>query len=318
MTEGPDANALQEDARDTATRVLLVEDKEDVGTTLAMALRALNPEWEVDLVLCLKDAVQRLENGSAGYHAAIVDLGLPDASKEEAPLKIRELKPGLPIVVLSGQNSDLAALNLIQDGVQDYVVKGHASPAQLALTVKSAIERQSLQNKLESAAMTDPVTDALNRHGLERAFGRCLRVADRSEGKVGVILCDLNKFKEINDNYGHPAGDAVLRTFAQAFKVNSRPGDLVSRLGGDEFVVILNGIDSRVQAVRAAERLIGELPTVCEYGDTTIKFSASFGVSIYPDHGDSLHTLIKEADKAMYSVKGTDILLTVAPLAQTG
>lgn len=312
MSDISTTNSIGYDAAKSAVRILLVEDNHDAGTALTMALHALNPNWTVDLVVCLKDALQKLKNGEQPYAAAIVDLGLPDASAEEAPLKIREAAPIVPIVVLTGQQSDVAALSLIQSGIQDYVVKGHASPSQLSLTVKSAIERQSLQNKLESAALTDLVTGALNRHGLESAFDRCIGAAERSDGFIGLILCDLNKFKLINDRYGHPAGDAVLRTFVYGFQKDSRPVDLVARLGGDEFVVVINGMNTRAQATRAAERLIGALPTVCEYGEHHIEFSASFGVAIYPEHGATLDALIAAADRAMYSIKGSAQLLTVA------
>jgi diguanylate cyclase (GGDEF)-like protein len=301
---------------DETVRVLLVEDNPDVGSTLALALRALNSAWQVDLAGCLREALERMESAVDAYDAAIVDLGLPDATSEEAPLIIHSRAPDLPIVVLTGQNSDVAALHLIQSGVQDYVVKGQASPNQVALTVKSAMQRQSLKNQLESAALTDPLTGALNRHGLDTAFERSLGVAQRLQGKVGMLLGDLNKFKGINDTYGHAAGDAVLKSFADAFMTNSRPSDLVARLGGDEFVIVVNGVDTVEQAVQAARRLIGALPPSCSHDDDEIKFSASFGIAVFPDHGKTLHALMKEADTAMYSVKGSESALGIAKQAE--
>jgi diguanylate cyclase (GGDEF)-like protein len=289
-----------------------VEDNIDVGNTLALALQALNADWTVDLARCLVDGIEMLKSSETGYTAAIVDLGLPDAVEGEAPLKIQEISPLLPIVVLTGQKSDAAAADLIQGGIQDYVVKGHASPSQVALTVKSAIQRQALQNSLESAALTDPVTGALNRRGLETAFERCIGAANRSKGNIGLILCDINKFKSINDSFGHPAGDAVIRTVVDGFESHSRPADLVARLGGDEFVVVINRVYTKQQVVAAAERLISIIPKACEYRDNLIEFSASFGVSIYPDHGSTLDKLIAVADQAMYKVKGSKHILFVA------
>ena len=283
--------------------LLIVEDHADLGQTLAQALESIHPEWSVKWVVCLKDAIQAVETPGASFDAAIVDLGLPDAKKVEAPLRIREADPDLAVIILTGENSDVTAEHLIRAGVQDYVVKGHATPNQLAKNVIAAIQRQTIQTQLREAAMQDPLTAVLNRHGLNATFERCLRMADRQNTIVAVVVCDLNLFKEINDKFGHPAGDKVLTTFAQALQNSIRPADIVARMGGDEFIVVLNGIDNIDGVAMAVERIVAELPDECLYNEDHIRFSASFGVAIYQKHGKTIEALIEAADAAMYKVK---------------
>ncbi len=311
MTAMSDYAAVPEKLVDNL-RILVVEDNADVGSTLVLALESLNPGWQVELASTLAGALRCLGECESEFDAAIVDLGLPDARNGDAPIRIREVEPQLAILVLTGDDSDQTALTLIQSGIQDYLVKGQSTPTQLVKSVRFAIQRQFLQRKLESAAIQDTVTNALNRHGLAFAFEKCMRVADRNDAMLGIIVCDLNGFKRINDNFGHDAGDEVLRVFADGFIKNCRPADLVVRLGGDEFLVVLNGPVTRTQVVQASERLIAQQPTCLRYQNQDISFSASFGIAMYPDHGSTLGELLKSADSAMYATKKSDQSVAIA------
>jgi diguanylate cyclase (GGDEF)-like protein len=163
--------------------------------------------------------------------------------------------------------------------------------------------------QLQNDARTDPKTQVFNMRGwsefAERAIGRAIR----SRTNVALLMIDLDHFKSINDSYGHPAGDDVLRIVAQKIDETTRPSDVVGRFGGEEFLVLLPDTN-RVTASGAAERIrstIAELriATTNKRGEqTTISHrTTSIGVALYPENGGSLQALVHAADNAVYEAK---------------
>jgi diguanylate cyclase (GGDEF)-like protein len=134
----------------------------------------------------------------------------------------------------------------------------------------------------------------------------CLERAKHEGQKLSVLFIDLDDFKNINNTKGHAAGDKVLYAAAQRMKALLRPGDYVVRLGGDEFTVILQRIAGNDHVARVAARLIEVLSQPCEKeaaSQTEQPIHASIGISIYPEHGDNMATLLQHADVAMYAAK---------------
>lgn len=161
----------------------------------------------------------------------------------------------------------------------------------------------ALRRDLEIQASTDPLTGLLNRraieHELERAITRC-RAKSRA---ISAILIDLDEFKQINDEHGHRAGDAVLQQTAHCLRDGLRQGDRVGRLGGDEFVVLLPETELKV-AHALAERLRGTLEgLVVDVGSATVQPQASFGVSELREHAAGWNELMVQCDRALYTVK---------------
>lgn len=292
--------------------ILYVEDNADAGIVMRGALTALYPRWRVEWVQSLDDARHRLRDPARDFDAAIVDLGLPDADSDEAPLMLRAHHPMLPVVVLTGRRCDKIADNLIREGVQEFLVKGHATPDQVARSVRSAVERNARQKLLEAAALRDHLTGALNRQGLEFLFTRTVQIADRRALKVGVMVSDMNQFKLLNDTFGHATGDAILRHFVDSISSAIRPEDGIARLGGDEFAIVTTGLKNMGEASRVAERLAAASRRPCTVGGEEHAVIANFGMAVYPDHGTELDDLIRRADAAMYQAKKNAELLAIA------
>lgn len=173
-------------------------------------------------------------------------------------------------------------------------------------------ELESEIRRLEKLAYSDELTGALNRRGFLNAVGAEFRLVAQDistlERRVGVeipfavVFLDLDNFKSINDEYGHDAGDSVLKAAVRVLRENLRYGDTVGRWGGEEFVVALVGAGATLSD-RIAEKLRGALErTQCEWQGKAIPLTASFGVAVYRGTG-SLQTLIDAADKAMYRAK---------------
>ncbi|MBE8520311.1 GGDEF domain-containing protein [Amycolatopsis sp. H6(2020)] len=164
-------------------------------------------------------------------------------------------------------------------------------------------------DQLQNDVRTDPKTGILNMRGWSEAAERALERTARSGDQLALLMVDLDHFKWINDTYGHPAGDDVLRTVAQTLDEVTRPSDLVGRFGGEEFLVLLPDIDEEA-TWDAAERIriaIAKLHMVTtdKRGDpaTIADRTTSIGVARHPRHGDTLERLLQSADAAVYLAK---------------
>jgi diguanylate cyclase (GGDEF)-like protein len=172
----------------------------------------------------------------------------------------------------------------------------------LVLAPMIALQRRQAGRELESAAMLDAKTGLLNALAWEELARRELIRGRRETHPVAVLLLDIDRFKLVNDRYGHLAGDAVLREVATALSEGVREADAVGRFGGEEFVVVLPKTGSR-EALHIAERLRARINHVQVAGQDGAALSASIGVACTPLDGDDLASLLQAADTALYSAK---------------
>lgn len=176
--------------------------------------------------------------------------------------------------------------------------------ALIAMTeAEKRIERQEQRIRdLESLSITDELTHLLNRRGFSMHLRRALALAARESLGGSVIMIDLDRFKRVNDTYGHAAGDALLTAVAESLKHRVRETDAIGRLGGDEFAVLMPGISHEIAALRIAA-LDRELNgRSLHWEGTQIPIGASLGLAHYTE-GDDEVTVLKRADEAMYRVK---------------
>ncbi|CRM45980.1 MULTISPECIES: diguanylate cyclase domain-containing protein [Pseudomonas] len=172
-------------------------------------------------------------------------------------------------------------------------------------------EMEAWQNHLQSENETlahqashDSLTGLPNRAFFEGRLIRALRSAAKVNERVGVLFLDSDRFKDINDNFGHAAGDAVLVAVAERVRAQLREDDLVARLGGDEFAVLLAPLHKVDDAQRIADKIIASMDQPIPLpGNTQVLTSLSIGIAIYPDHGATPGTLLNAADVAMYQAK---------------
>lgn len=170
------------------------------------------------------------------------------------------------------------------------------------------IARDEALQKLENMAYSDQLTDLPNRRFFTNYMKKIISESVRHKYYGALLLLDLDKFKPVNDQYGHDAGDAVLVEVAKRLLSCVRQGDLVVRLGGDEFVILLNqlGNDATLagkEAVSVAEKLQHLLGEPIEYQDRQLKVGTSFGVCIFGVVQAEVETILKQGDTAMYRAK---------------
>ncbi len=172
----------------------------------------------------------------------------------------------------------------------------------IALSIEAS-QRKQAEEKLTHLAHFDALTALPNRNLLQDRLQQALAVAARGRHKVALMLLDLDRFKTINDSLGHLVGDRVLQEIAERLTGELRAGDTVARLGGDEFVVVLQGVRSAADASQVAQSLLDATAPPVLIEGRELHVTASIGISIYPDDGLDLETLLRAADVAMYHVK---------------
>ena len=156
-------------------------------------------------------------------------------------------------------------------------------------------EADRLRMELREQTIRDPLTGLFNRRFLEESMKHELAYAQRTHSSLGVVMLDMDKFKQLNDTHGHEAGDKVLRNVARVLLTNVRAGDVACRYGGDEFIILMPGatLDATLRKARQLGEQVKTLPdAIC-----------STGVASYPEHGLSGEELLRSADTALYRAK---------------
>ncbi len=177
--------------------------------------------------------------------------------------------------------------------------------APLYVTVLNDITQQKrAEQELRYLASFDTLTDLPNRALLSERLSRAIVRARRERGRIAVLFLDLDRFKDINDSFGHATGDRLLRAVARRLQETVGPHQTVARLSGDEFTIVLENIETAQDAEQVARDIIAafEAPLLPDRGHE-ITMSPSIGISLYPEHGQTPTELLKRADTAMYQAK---------------
>lgn len=219
-----------------------------------------------------------------------------------------------------GVRTSLLLPLLLKEEVTALIALGYR--AELALTAEDirlardfgnrvavALSNASWEEQLFHMAHYDALTGLPNRMLMQDRLQQALARAKRKDTFIAVLFVDLDRFKQVNDSLGHLAGDSLLRQVAQRLKSDLRNEDTIARLGGDEFVVIIapaeDGRESLPIATKVAKKIMDDLALPFAVGDRQIYTSASVGIACYPDDGQTVNELLKNADSAMYHAKAS-------------
>ncbi|WNL43185.1 diguanylate cyclase [Halomonas sp. PAMB 3264] len=204
----------------------------------------------------------------------------------------------------------LGAVLIHRDGSQREIESSAVPVHNLSGMIVGAVVvfHDACQSHIRSAqfayqAQHDPLTSLPNRFLFADRLARAVGLAKRHQHKMALIYLDMDHFKAINDTFGHALGDRYLQIVAERLSGCIRTTDTVCRQGGDEFVVLLSEIESVKSALNVASKILTALATPCQLAGHEHTFSASIGVSIYPDHSTDEQALLHYADLAMYCAK---------------
>lgn len=216
----------------------------------------------------------------------------------------------IPLTLLADSAQEAQVKALCMAGVMDYLLRGETSPQLLVRTLEFALERCRLHGELAAArldqehlATHDPLTGLPNRALFRDRLSTSLQQAERNTEKLAVLFIDLDRFKSVNDTYGHDAGDHLLKQVSERLVAGVRGRDILARLGGDEFGCVLTGIGSPANAEKVARQILQSLSQPIALKEQWVACTPSIGIAIYPSDGADACLLMKHADAAMYTAK---------------
>ena len=272
-----------------------------------------SPEIHALLRARLKDEPITLhfaESGQAGLamvadikpDVILLDVHMPEMDGFQVcrMIKANPATVNVPIIFLTGADKTEEKIRGLELGATDYVTKPF-DPAELRARVRAALRTAYLMDLLSRKAMIDGLTGLWNRTYLDSRLEAEVAHARRTGRSVSCIMLDVDHFKSINDRYGHPFGDEVLRMIAVALGASCRSEDVVCRYGGEEFAVLLPNTNATA-ASELAERLRGAIEgEAMKFKGQVVRVTSSFGVSELND--DTATRVIEYADKALYEAK---------------
>ncbi len=244
------------------------------------------------------------------FDIILLDLHLPDSTGLDTLTALSDISTRIPVIVLTGLSDDRLTAKAVSIGAQDYIPKSECNPQFLRRIIHYAIERKQAEERLRHLAMHDPLTGLANRALLYDRLARALQRSQRKEREISakwkfaIMMVDLDNFKLVNDTLGHEAGDQTLQQVARRLESCLRQSDSIGRWGGDEFVVMLEGIRDRSDCTAVTRKISQALKTPPIPVGNDQFLSASVGISLFPDDGEDFDTLLRYADRAMYTSKG--------------
>lgn len=285
------------------TQVLLIEDDCDDALIFETSLRMAYPGHFVTThASSIAEAREHLQRTK--FDVITLDLGLGEINGLQTITKVQAEAPEIGLVVLSGMDNQDLALQSVQVGAQDYLVKGKVGGSAIGKALRYAEERKRAELRLSEMAFHDQLTGLANRTLFRQRIAQAQARARRSNGSFAVLLLDVDRFKSINDAFGHDAGDVFLQELADRLRKATRETDTVARLGGDEFAVLAEPVESADDVELLAARVLRELRAPLQVSGVDLIPTASIGAALYPASGEDSDSLLAAADAAMYAVKG--------------
>jgi len=299
-----------------AVKILSVEDNPGDIRLLQKILKDVKHiQFEWISAVNLAQAIQRI--AGTRFDVILLDLSLPDSFGLDTLIKIKPHAGGVPIVIMSGLDNEKVALEALDKGAQDYLVKGQVDGNTFARMIRYAIQRRQMQEVLRESqeryeeqlihnAFHDSLTGLPSRLLLINRLTQSIERLNRTPHYCfAVLFLDLDRFKIINDSLGHTLGDKLLIEVSRRLLRGIREIDTVTlaRVGGDEFVILTDCIKGAVDAVRIADRIKMDLEASFTIEGYEVFTRASIGIALSTSEYKSPEEMIRDADTAMYRVK---------------
>lgn len=253
----------------------------------------------------IKETVKEAATKLTSVNKVLKQKKTPVQVKKEA---LAENEDAEKKVAKAADDLKLVNVKLAEEMAERLVIESELANAKTNLAeVRDDLSKAHLKTEeAQQVALQDALTGLANRVSFEQSLDHGLIQAKRHGWGLAVLFIDIDKFKSINDSYGHDLGDQVLLMVANRLKSFVRDEDMVSRWGGDEFVCLLLEIKQEADVTHLAEKMIDRIAEACEFNGTVLSIKASIGIAIYPADGDMADVLFKNADTAMYKAKGTE------------
>lgn len=289
------------------TKLLLIDDDEVDRRMVLRLLRGASPPPDVTQAATAREGLQIFEGGQ--FEAVLLDYLLPDMTGlEMLPILMGYPVTQAAVIVLTGAADEALALQCLEAGAQDFLLKKDVSARTLQRSLVHARIRHALERRLIEShekywwlAQNDPLTGLPNRHFFDESLG--MEITQRGNEAFGLLLLDLDHFKHVNDTLGHDIGDLLLREVAMRLRAVIRENQLLCRIGGDEFAIIAPGMEGDSAVLELVERTQAALLEPFRVHDTDLEVSSSIGIAIAANDAMTAAQLLKNADLAVYRAK---------------
>ncbi|MFK7898207.1 MAG: putative bifunctional diguanylate cyclase/phosphodiesterase [Myxococcota bacterium] len=295
-------------ASDSISLMLVVEDDMTANRLEEVLGRPEGVHYEITRVLRIEDGLLKLQD--THFDAMLIDLSVHEGYGLDSLMRASAAARSVPIVVLTYQRDEATALKAARAGAQDYLTKGEVTPDLISRTIVHAIERHKILQDLTEAkqrqrflATHDTLTELPNRYWFMEQLESTMATAERRGSQLAVMFFDLDGFKAINDNLGHAVGDELLTDVAKRLRKSIRKCDLIARIGGDEFLAAIQDVEDEEAPLRVADSIREEIERPYHLQGNECWISASVGIAVFPQHGETSDSLIQSADTAMYEAK---------------
>ena len=283
-------------------KILLIDnDEADCLVVKEILKEGLSETLEIRHVTRVFEAYEL--GGQESYDVILLDLILPDSQGLDSLRELRRINPTAAVVILSGVMDEALAVQAVQNGAQDYLVKNQINSHALARAIRYAIERHRAHEQIAYQANYDHLTGLANRGLFHERLNYALAQCNRNGSAIALMFMDLDQFKAINDTFGHEYGDTILKTIANRLKNCIREVDTGVRLGGDEFAILLDQISSPENVATVAQRILNLVAQPIFFHDRELFVTGSLGITIYPWDCTNAQDLLKYSDTAMYCAK---------------
>lgn len=283
--------------------ILIVEDDEDDFVLLQELLEdSLGEIGVIDWAVDTKSAIEYITHKN--HQMYFIDNRLGAELGLDLIVRIKQKHEISPLIImLSGVDDRLTDLKAMDNGADDYLIKSQLSPLLLERTIRYIIKSKVLEEKLARLAHFDGLTGLYNRSIFNELLNKSIEQSKRSHRKLALVTIDLDDFKHINDNYGHPAGDLLLTKISRRLKHKLRSSDIVARTGGDEFSIVLKEVDDSRHFLKLIEAIMQVFVRPIQVLGHDINATISAGIAIFPNDASDSRELIEHSDRAMYQAK---------------
>ncbi len=278
--------------------ILIVDDTE---TNIDILLELLGNEYDILVALDGESAIEILQDDVV--ELILLDIMMPNMDGYEVctVLKNQDSTKNIPIIFITAKTDEDSIERAYEVGGSDYVTKPF-KPRELLARVKTQLKLTQLIKHLEFIASHDEMTGIYNRR---KFFSLANKEFSNSKNNFYAVMIDIDKFKLVNDNYGHPTGDKVIKLVTKTITESISSESIFGRIGGEEFALICYGDsqDKVMQKIESIRKNIEALEVIADDGSVVV-FTISEGISKANEETDSLDSLLKEADIALYEAKG--------------
>ncbi len=251
----------------------------------------------------IKETVKKAASKLTSVNKVLKQKKVPVQVKKEA---LAENEDAEKKVTKAADDLKLVNVKLAEEMAERIFIESELSNTKTDLAeVRDDLSKAQVKTEeAQQNALQDALTGLPNRVSFEQRLDHGLTQAKRHGWGLAVLFIDVDKFKNINDSYGHNLGDQVLLMVANRLNSFVRDEDMVSRWGGDEFVCLLFEVKQEDDVTRLAEKMINRIAEACEFDGIILSIRVSIGIAIYPTDGETAAVLFKNADTAMYKAKG--------------